>query len=58
LVALWALIIPQWGDFMLDLPRWIRGLTMAAAVAAAIIVIGVARERERQASGEATTGEQ
>jgi hypothetical protein len=50
LVAVWALIIPRWGDFMLDLPRWSRGLIIGAAVAAAIIALGLAGQRGRPAA--------
>ncbi|HUT74406.1 MAG TPA: hypothetical protein VM221_06190 [Armatimonadota bacterium] len=55
LVAVWALIIPRWGDFMLDLPRWSRGLIIGAAVAAAIITLGLAGQRGRPAAPGAPT---
>lgn len=53
LVGVWALIVPRWGDFMLDLPRWSRGLIIGAAIAAAIIALGLVRERGRPAASGA-----
>ena len=47
LVTVWALIIPHWGHFMLDLPRWTRGLIVGVAFALAILALGLVRERRR-----------
>ena len=52
LVTVWALIIPNWGHFMLDLPRWSRGLIVGVAFALGMLALGLMRERRAARSGQ------
>ncbi len=57
LIAVWALIVPNWAHFVLELPRWMRGATIAAVAVVAVLALGLPRERARptpdpQAAGE------
>jgi hypothetical protein len=53
LVTVWSLIIPNWAEFMLDQPRWKRGLIVGAAAALALIVLALMRARAPSASDQA-----
>jgi hypothetical protein len=45
LATIWALIMPNWAEFMLDQPRWVRGVIVGAAAAAVLLVLGLMRQR-------------
>jgi hypothetical protein len=45
LAALWALIIPNWAHFLLQLPRWTRGTVIGVAAVVAILLLGILRQR-------------
>ena len=46
LVTVWAVIIPNWAGFTLDLPRWARGLIVGGACALGLLALGLLRQRE------------
>jgi hypothetical protein len=53
LATVWSLIIPNWAEFMLDQPRWIRGLVVGAAAALVLIVLALMRARAPSPSNQA-----
>jgi hypothetical protein len=56
LVTVWALIIPNWAEFMLDQPRSTRGLVVGVAAALALIALarpGGTRRGRAQGAPEA-----
>ncbi len=57
LAALWAVIIPNWAHFMLELPRWTRGTIIGAAAVAVVLLLGLLRER-RAPGAARSAGEQ
>ncbi len=44
LATTWALIVPGWAEFMLDEPRWVRGLIVGGAVALLLIALALIRQ--------------
>jgi hypothetical protein len=47
LAAVWALIIPNWAHFMLQLPRSTRGIIIGVAAGAAVLLLSLLRERRQ-----------
>jgi hypothetical protein len=47
LAAVWALIIPNWAHFMLQIPRGTRGAIIGVTAAAAVLLLALLRERQR-----------
>ncbi|MFB3880301.1 MAG: hypothetical protein ACE149_03510 [Armatimonadota bacterium] len=45
LVAVWSLIVPNWAEFVLDQPRWVRGLVVGATAMVVLAVLALMRER-------------
>jgi len=41
LIAVWALVLPRWGEFMLDQPRLTRGLVIGLAAAAILMALAL-----------------
>lgn len=55
LVAVWSLIIPNWAEFILDQPRWIRGVVVGATAVAVLAVLTLMRERTTGPPAEAAS---
>jgi hypothetical protein len=53
LATVWSLIIPNWAEFMLDQPRWIRGLIVGVAAALALIALALLRGPSPSPPGQA-----